>query len=144
VGPPVRAVAEISLVTSKAFGVGGTASTSSLRCLRKTLGNEPKRRRKVQSAATMIANELAFNAEAVGQYEKGGLVMPDLVEQLALDAWDRFGWESYAYSKAGHKDLWDEVAATYDGLRRTQKRGAHPPAGVYLYDLSDRLKAAPY
>ena len=92
----------------------------------------------------MIANELAFNAEAIGQYENGGLAMPDLAGQLALDAWDRFGWESHAYSRAGHKDLWEEVAATYDGLRRTKKRGAHPPAGTYLSDLSDRLKAAPY
>jgi hypothetical protein len=103
-----------------------------------------ERRRKVHSAAAMIANELAFNAEAVGQYERGGLVITDLREQLALDAWDRFGWESHAYSKAGHKDLWDEVAATYDAFRRTQRRGAPPPAGAYLYDLSDRLKAAPY
>src|SRR5437588_7671910 len=103
-----------------------------------------ERRRKVLSGATMIANELAFNGEAVGQYEKGGRAMSDLREEIVLDAWGRFGWEAHAYSKAGHKELWESVAAAYDELRRTQKRGASPPAAAHLYHLAETLRNARY
>jgi hypothetical protein len=103
-----------------------------------------ERRRKVVSAGALIANELKFNAEAITHYESGGSAIQSLQAELATEAWTQHGFESHAYSKAGHKELWTEVASVYDDLRRTKVRGAHPPASAHLMNLAERLAAARY
>jgi hypothetical protein len=46
------------------------------------------RKRRVNTAAQFIANELAFNAETIKGWERQDFAMADVREQLVLTAWE--------------------------------------------------------
>jgi len=97
------------------------------------------RKRRVNTAAQFIANELAFNAEIVKGWERQYLAMADVREQLVLTAWEQHRAEAFAL-KRNHDALWNEVVEDYNKLQLTISRGATPPQGVHLGVLAEQLR----
>jgi hypothetical protein len=95
------------------------------------------RKRRIETAAKLVGDELVSNAEAVST-DRG---MADLRTELRTAAWEKHSSEVLGLRDA---ELVAQVRAAYADLGRTVARGASPPAADLLTDLGERLRAAGY
>jgi hypothetical protein len=103
-----------------------------------------ERRRRIVSAAALVARELEYNAAPVLAYETGARSIQSVGSELRLDAWTQYGNELFALTRGGEEGLWEDVAAAYEALTRTKDRGQSPPGASALRDVAERLRKTTY
>lgn len=99
------------------------------------------RRRQIRAAADLVAHELEFNAGVADAIALGGRTPATVAHGFAFQEWDKFS-ATLQIIKAGHPEVWSEVVAAYQELRRTVAYGGMPPNGADLRSLAERLRKA--
>ena len=99
--------------------------------------------RDLHAAATVVADELDYNAEIVGRYHASDSAISTTRAELRLDAWNRYRGTLAVYARQ-RPDLWADLSAVMTELQRTEARGASPPAADKLTNLAERLREAGY